>query len=100
LRRASASVCSTAAIDAKSRWRVSSSYPFPEPTFSGPGETDEAADADDAAAAEESLTAGEARAPGRTAADAPDPVGKVRTLGDTVEALEKRKRRPEERLAR
>jgi hypothetical protein len=86
LRRASASACSTAAIDAKSRWKVSSSYPFPEPTFSGPGETDEAADADDAAAAEESLTAGEARAPGRTAVDAPDSVGEARTLGNTVEA--------------
>ena len=32
------------------------------------------------------MTAGEARAPGRTAADAPDPEGEARTPGDTVEA--------------
>ena len=32
------------------------------------------------------MTAGEARALGRTAADAPDPVGEAHTLGDTVDA--------------
>ena len=115
LRRASASACSTAAIDAKSRFTASSSKPVPEPTVKTEFETvGEAADTDasaaedvearaledpveaadtDAAAAEEE-TCGETRMLGGpveaasidAAAAVEETCGEARTLGGPVEA--------------